>query len=186
MRQFVKSKRKHLEPQWWASASDAILKNLVETPAFKEANLVACYLDVRGEVGTGGVFDCCWAAGKDVCVPAHDDSVNGYSMAMIDAGTPLVKGNMGIDEPVDPEWADCNAVDLFLVPGLAFGSRGGRVGYGGGYYDRLMKDTGGTKAALAFDFQVHDEVPVETYDILVNMILTETRILSVTRPLRKE
>ena len=180
LRKIVRGKRKGLTQEWWAAKSDAILQDLIQVPAFKEAKLVACYLDVRAEVGTRGVLERCWAEGKDVCVPAHDESVAGYSMAMIDSETKMTIGNMGIDEPAEPSWVAGNAVDLFLVPGLAFDDRGGRVGYGGGYYDRLMSGTGGVKAALAFDFQVFDEVPVETYDILLNMIITETRVLSVT------
>jgi len=78
---------------------------------------------------------------------------------------------------VPPENADPKSVDLFIVPGLAFDRQGHRLGRGGGFYDRLLKDVTVPKIALAFEFQVLAEVPYTSYDVLMTMVITETRIV---------
>jgi 5-formyltetrahydrofolate cyclo-ligase len=68
-----------------------------------------------------------------------------------------------------------NRLDLVLVPGVAFDARGGRLGRGKGFYDRLLSAVNGTKCGVAFDEQIVDAVPVGPLDVLVNCILTPTR-----------
>ncbi|MBP9903534.1 MAG: 5-formyltetrahydrofolate cyclo-ligase, partial [Verrucomicrobia bacterium] len=68
-----------------------------------------------------------------------------------------------------------NRLDLVLVPGVAFDPRGGRLGRGQGYYDRLLAGVRGTKCGVAFDEQIVDAVPVGPLDIRLNCILTPTR-----------
>ena len=91
----------------------------------------------------------------------------------------MISGMMNIDEPADPVWVDADDIDMFLVPGLAFDVHGGRIGYGGGCYDGIMKGRNGLKVALAYDFQLFDEVPVEEHDVFVNVIITETKVLAI-------
>jgi len=80
---------------------------------------------------------------------------------------------------VPPERTQAKTADLFIVPGLAFDLHGHRVGRGGGFYDRLLKDVSAPKIALAFDFQVLAEVPHTLYDISMTTIVTEKRIISL-------
>jgi 5-formyltetrahydrofolate cyclo-ligase len=180
LRELVVWQRTELTTEWLAEASGAVLENLVVQSAFEEASFVACYLDVDSEVRTSGILERCWADGKTVCVPAYDAAMESFRMAQIRVDTEMINGQMNISEPAHPRWIDVGDVDLFLVPGLAFDAKGGRVGYGGGCYDRIMSGARGVKAALAFDFQVFEQVPVEEHDILLNMIITETRIITVS------
>lgn len=98
-----------------------------------------------------------------------------YAIGSVDD---LVEGERGLREP-DP--ARCAAVDggfdLILVPGLAFDRRGGRVGYGAGFYDRFLATTAATKVALAYSLQLFDAVPVEPHDHAVDRILTESETI---------
>ncbi len=180
LRDFITKERAGFTEEWLAEASGAVLANLVVQSAFVDALVVACYLDVGAEVKTFGIMERCRVDGKSICVPAYDNVMKIYRMAHMDANTELTRGQMNINEPSDPVWMDAGDVDLFLVPGLAFDDKGGRVGYGGGCYDRIMSGAGGVKAALTFDFQVFEQVPVEEHDILLNMIITETRIITVS------
>ena len=70
-----------------------------------------------------------------------------------------------------------NRLDLVLVPGVAFDARGGRLGRGKGFYDRLLAAVRGTKCGVAFDEQIVDAVPNGPLDIRLNCILTPTRLI---------
>jgi len=93
--------------------------------------------------------------------------------------TELEPGVFGIREPVPSRCApvSLDAVDFVLVPGVVFDARGGRIGHGAGYYDRLLARCGpGTRlVAAAFEVQVVDEVPMEPHDRRVDLVVTELR-----------
>jgi 5-formyltetrahydrofolate cyclo-ligase len=91
----------------------------------------------------------------------------------------LKKGYFGIDEPVTTELADDKEA-LIIVPGVAFDERGFRVGYGKGYYDRFLnKHSDYTKIALAYEMQILTEIPNDEYDVAMNRIITEERIINM-------
>ena len=93
-------------------------------------------------------------------------------------GMDLEEGRFGILEPVEKRWIGSDGLDLVVVPGMAFGLSCGRVGYGGGYYDRILKARPGVfKAALAFEFQVFEKVPNNDLDVSMDAVFTETRII---------
>ena len=92
--------------------------------------------------------------------------------------TNLKEDKYGILEPTkDIEAMNKNELDLVIMPGLAFDTNGGRLGYGGGYYDKYLQKIAGnlSKVALAYDFQIVQEVPKEEHDIKVDYIITEKR-----------
>ncbi len=84
----------------------------------------------------------------------------------------LVKGKYNIPEPTGAK----TEVDTIIVPGSVFDSYGYRIGYGGGYYDKYMKEHH-LKIGVCFDFQVIDELPKEVHDVRLDWLVTEKRIL---------
>ena len=92
----------------------------------------------------------------------------------------LATGKFGILEPKPGavRLTALDRIDAVLVPGLAFDETGNRLGRGLGHFDRLLRQTSGAKIALAFDFQVLDEVPAETHDARMDFIVTETRVVN--------
>ena len=94
-------------------------------------------------------------------------------------------GYRGIPEPAAelPRVA-IEDVDWVLVPGVAFDIHGRRLGYGGGYYDRLLAllRPGVLRVAGAFDLQVVAQVPAAPHDLIVDVIVTESRMLTIARP----
>lgn len=144
---------------------------------FAEASAVACYMALGREVQVDAIVRRCRADGKAVAVPAWRREAGRYGLARLDGDTPLAAGGLGILEPASPEWID--SVDMVVVPGIAFDPGGGRLGYGGGWYDRLFAELGPGPAriAVAFDFQVVARVPVEASDELVDAVVTEKRLL---------
>jgi 5-formyltetrahydrofolate cyclo-ligase len=93
-------------------------------------------------------------------------------------------GPFGIPQPrYDLQALGADEIDVILIPGVVFGVRGERLGRGAGYYDRFL--SGGSKAlrvGIAFDFQVvSDPVPQEAWDAPMDAIVTESRILEITK-----
>ena len=89
-------------------------------------------------------------------------------------------GFKGIPEPTTDACVKIEDVDIVIVPGVAFSADGARIGYGGGYYDRLLTWIKGTVpiVALAYEEQIFDELPAEGHDIGMDSIITPERIIS--------
>ena len=98
----------------------------------------------------------------------------------------LAPGTLGILEPKpelreqDQRRAEVQELDLLVIPGLAFDRQGGRLGYGKGYFDRLLPGArpDALLAAVAFECQLFDAVPMQPYDVRVDAVITESRHLS--------
>jgi 5-formyltetrahydrofolate cyclo-ligase len=87
----------------------------------------------------------------------------------------LEPGFKGIPEPVEAcERVGPEAVDLVIVPGVAFDVRSGRLGYGGGFYDRFLASCRAPRIAVAFSMQIVDGVPCDEHDLPVDVVVTET------------
>ncbi|MFC1549356.1 5-formyltetrahydrofolate cyclo-ligase, partial [Nitrospirota bacterium] len=88
-------------------------------------------------------------------------------------------GFKGIPEPTTETCVRVEDVDIVIVPGVAFSEDGARIGYGGGYYDRLLRRVKGTVpiVALAYEQQLFDELTVEEHDISMDMIITPERTI---------
>ena len=74
--------------------------------------------------------------------------------------------------------ASVSDIDLIIVPGIAFDERCNRCGFGKGYYDRLLSESKAVKIGLCYDFQVVDELECDEYDIAMDMVITERRIIN--------
>jgi 5-formyltetrahydrofolate cyclo-ligase len=124
------------------------------------------------------------AAGKTVAAPRVDDAKRMLELyAIADAERDVVSSPQGIPEPA-PHCLPIarERIDFVVVPGLAFDWDLNRLGYGGGYYDRLLPLlSGAARVAGAFDLQIVPEVPVGPNDIAIDAVVTESREIPVTR-----
>lgn len=158
-----------------------IYKNLTGLREYRSAASVMLFASFRSEVNTFSIIREALKDGKAVSLPRvaiNRGEIKTYRIRSLEE---LEEGYMGIQEPPADREREVPAeeVNLILIPGVAFDARGGRLGYGGGYYDRL---TGRMTArpgliALAFEEQVIDEVPVASHDIRVNRIVTDKRVI---------
>jgi 5-formyltetrahydrofolate cyclo-ligase len=171
------ARRKAIDPAWAASASVAVQDRVMELTAFVGASTVGCYMAVGAEVRTDAIVEECRRAGKTVAVPVWRRETGSYGMARLEHGAAMARGPLGIHEPASPELVE--TVELILVPGVAFDPAGGRLGRGGGYYDRILAALGDVpvRIGMAFDFQVVSRVPVDRHDERVDAVVTETRCL---------
>ena len=158
--------------------SRRIQKKLFEHAAFRKAGVVCFFVALPVEVNTRPMIEESLKLGKKVLVPLADLENKELKLYEIrDLGKDLVPGSLGILEPRPDRarLADAKETDCVIVPGLAFGTTGERLGRGAGFYDRFLSGlpAGTPKIALAFSFQVFPKIPQETHDHIVDFILTE-------------
>jgi 5-formyltetrahydrofolate cyclo-ligase len=164
--------------------SAAIWERLSVMPEFAGATRLFLYISTMKEVDTHGLIRQLLAMGRELSVPCFETATQRYVVsALHDFDADLAAGKFGILEPTPMAIRPVASaeIDVTLVPGLAFDETGNRLGRGLGYFDRLLRQTGGVKIALAFDFQVLDEVPAEVHDFCMDFIVTETRVMKTKR-----
>ena len=169
-----------------AAASQAIAARVVALPEFAAAPAIVLTLPFRSEWDTQLVAQAALAAGKALMVPRVDAAARILTLHRIESLSDAVvaSGYRGIPEPrADTPHAAPHDVALALVPGVAFDAAGRRLGYGGGYYDRLLPllPRGAPRIAGAFDVQLVDAVPFAAHDLAVDTIVTPTRIIRARR-----
>ena len=122
-------------------------------------------------------------SGKRVLLPKVDRENKMLRLYEIKDIGELSPGYMGIPEPslTDERMMSPEDVDLVVIPGVAYDSAGNRIGYGGGYYDRLLSQTEKKLlvVAPAFEEQIVDQIPAEEHDVKVDIIVTDKRILRI-------
>jgi 5-formyltetrahydrofolate cyclo-ligase len=163
--------------------SRAICERFMAMPEYANSKTVMFYIDVRAEVRTRHSLPAALTSGKTIVVPWCNDKGELELYRLADMSE-LAVGMYKILEP-KPELRglpekQCRAEDLdvVMVPGVAFDRRGGRMGHGKGYYDKLLQharpDT--PLVALAFECQFFPEIPVAPHDIFMDKIITEAAV----------
>lgn len=157
--------------------SRAITRRVVALPSFQSAKTVLAFSSIRREVRTDGIMQAAWTTGKDVALPRVVEQE--LHLHLVGEETELEEGSFGVQEPPeDAPKMPPSAIDFALIPALAVDPRGHRIGYGGGFYDRLLPLLDNAySCALAFDFQLIVEVPDLPLDIPVRLIVTDDRLI---------
>ncbi len=178
LREGVLARVDALGPAARARAARRIVEAIVALPSFRDARTVLLTLSFRNEWQTRPLLEAAGAAGKRVALPRVDATARTLSLCEVRSlARDVAAGFHGIDEPL----AHCEpvappAVDWVLVPGVAFDAERQRLGYGGGYYDRLLPTlVGATRVAGAFDVQIVDRVPAAPHDQRVDVLVSESR-----------
>ena len=179
LRAKMRETRRSLTADEVTEKSAAIARSLLDIAAVKDAKTVCVYISAFKEPDTRGIINALLAAGKRVAVPVTDEENVTLSLSYIDSTSALAHGAYGIYEPTVIKRADENDMDVIITPGLAFDKRGGRMGFGKGYYDRLFEKTNALRIALCYDFQLLDEIPTEPHDAPMDIIVTEKRVLVI-------
>jgi len=185
MRQSVRAERDAMPAAARVAASASIVGRMLARADFSGAKTVLVTLPFRNEWDTRALVRAALDAGKIVAAPRVDDATRMLELrAISDPERDVGPSPQGIPEPLShcPPIAR-DAIDFVVVPGLAFDPEGHRLGYGGGFYDRLLPllSPRAARVAGAFDLQVVPQVPVGPNDIPVDAIVTESRELSVRR-----
>jgi 5-formyltetrahydrofolate cyclo-ligase len=158
-----------------ANASARVNQQLRELEFENQWNSIAAYLATDEELNVDDFLSWLLARGKSIYVPRGDDFA-----ALIKWET-IQKGRFGVREPQNAGIAGITEWEklVFLVPGLAFDQCGGRLGFGGGWYDRaLARFPQAFKIGVAFDFQIVNNVPREAHDVLMDAIITPSAFMN--------
>ncbi|MFC1498852.1 5-formyltetrahydrofolate cyclo-ligase [Verrucomicrobiota bacterium] len=181
IRTFIKKQREELARNWVEEHSRLVQERLVNLPELFKADIVGCYLAVGMEVETKLILKECWQAGKTVCVPAYNKAVGRYDLVRLEKGMHLEEGPFKVPQPIKREYVSGGEIGFMVVPGVAFDSSGGRIGHGGGYYDRILEGhRTACRMALAFEFQMLEQVPMEEHDVRMDMIVTEKHVVRIS------
>lgn len=177
VRSQMRAVRAALPPSARDARSQEIAKRVLALPELAGAKTVLAFASIRNEVHTGPIIRALRSAGKRIALPRVIE--DGLGLHLIEPDTVLVDGAFSVPEP--PKGApriEPFDVDFALVPALAVDARGYRIGYGGGYYDKLLPALPSACAcAVVYDFQLIAEVPEEPFDAAVDLIVTDARVI---------
>ena len=175
LRKQMKARLKVMTKEEKESLDHEICERVLNLPEIAEAKQIYAYMALNWETGTEEILARFWQRGILVALP----KVLGSEMEYFEVSSraDLDEGAFHILEPKESckkvFWPDA----VMLVPGLAFSKDGRRLGKGGGYYDKfLMKEPEHKTIALAYEFQMTEEIPAEEHDKPVDLVLTESGI----------
>lgn len=165
-----------------------IVQKILLLEEIAKAETLFLYVDFRSEVKTSFLISKLLQLSKRVLVPVTlVQEKKLLPIAISDPEKDLVPGFCSILEPCreirQSRVVAASEVDVILVPGSVFDEHGGRLGYGGGYYDRFMAYDApqARRIGLAFELQIVDRLSLQPHDELLDLIVTEKRIIKNSR-----
>ena len=172
IRKQMREEKRMMAPWEKICKSEAVMEELERMPEFQRAEVVLLYWSMDDEVQTHSFVER-WYGQKTVLLPC----VAGDNLLLRQYKGPasMTPGEQfGILEPTGEVWTDLDAVQLIVVPGVAFDEHNNRMGRGRGFYDRLLKLTPrALKVGVAYTFQVLSEIPVDPFDVPMDAVICD-------------
>lgn len=160
--------------------AQAILERVLGLAEYQRATVIHTYVSSKeNEVDTRELIHISLEQGKQVVVPVVERGVETMGHAVLVGMDELVNGPMGLVQP-NPRMAtwldDAGAIDMVVVPGVAFDRRGHRIGFGGGFYDRFLATVSCAKVGLCYDALVLGAIPDEVHDVAMDIVVAESAV----------
>ncbi len=176
LRRYFKKKRNELSDK--EALSELIIKKLVSTAAYKNADTLLLYYAVSGEVETKALFRKALSDGKRAAFPLCLDGDGHMEFYLVTDENDFVDEMYSIKAP---DKSRCQKLKhtknaICLVPGLSFDKKGYRLGYGKGYYDRYLKSFEGLSVGVCYDSLLSESLPWEQTDEKVSLLITDKQI----------
>lgn len=187
VRSEVLAQRDKLSGEQRREKSRQIAAALLSSEALLSSTTIFIYVSFRSEVETLAIISELLERGKIVTVPLTRVTQKRLDIVRIkNLETDLIPGYCGIPEPhaelAAAATIPTSELDLIVLPGSVFDERGGRYGYGGGYYDRLLAEVPGTlRCGLAYELQIKTKLDLQPHDQLLDHVITEQRIITPPR-----
>jgi len=168
----ILEQRKELADETVRELSEQICNKVKKMQEYIDAEDICMYMPANNEVDVTFLIEDAWSKGKTVWLPKT--AGRRMDFFKFDSMTPLSEGSYKILEPESDIVLEPDEKTLILMPGVAFSMDGGRIGYGGGYYDiYLEQHSTSKKVAVCYDFQIVGELPIEEHDIKPDFIISE-------------
>lgn len=181
LRAFLKKARQELSPDYVNSASESICNKIIASEHYHKAKVILAYLAFGKEVNCDSLIARAIKDGKVVCIPFIVDKES-FVPARLETFDNLVLDRYGIRTVSEPFVKVPQAdIDLVLVPGLAFGQDGSRIGMGAGYYDRFLAISQATTIGLAYRELMQDNLPMDEHDVIVQNVVNEDGLISAIK-----
>jgi len=180
IRSGIQEKRDSLDGSIRQEKSRLIANRLIGLDQYDRSLHMLAYYPFRSEIDTRIIIRDAISRGKKIALPrVGDDNLELFYIKNLEED--LEPGSYDIMEPIPSrcQRAEPSCIDLVIVPGVGFDREHNRLGYGGGFYDRLLNSIPGNapRIALSFDLQVIDKVPVSGHDLKIDMLITESQII---------
>ncbi len=180
IRKDIQDNRDSLDKSSRQEKSFLIAGRLMGLDKYRESSNLLAYYPFRSEIDTRMIIKDALGCGKEVALPRV--GAKGLDLYYIkDLSKDLEPGSYDIMEPIPSRCrpAEPHKMDMVIVPGVGFDRKHNRLGYGGGFYDRLLAGIPRSvpRIALAFDLQVLDEIPVSGHDLKIDILITESQTI---------
>ncbi len=178
IRTSILSLRNQLSQQEWKEKSEKIREKFFTVQKFQQAKIIHTYISSKkNEVDTKEIIHQSLLKKKRIAVPKSDRKKQELLHSEIFSLDELSVGEYGILESRNIRFVNLQEIDLVIIPAVAVTRSGVRLGFGKGYYDKFLQHLKCTRIVLCFDFQIVNEIPQESHDQNVDMIITEKEIM---------
>ena len=182
LRQKYRALRDSFGEEFISKASYSTSNNLQQIEEFVNADTVLLYYPTKNEISPLPIFEICLKMGKTVAFPVCQKESTTLMFKKVTSLDMFSPSSFGIFEPNE----ECEIIiptekTICITPALLFSKDGHRLGYGKGYYDRFLKDFNGISVGFSYSDCVLDFIPHDTYDIPLDMIITESEVLKIAQ-----
>ena len=182
IREEIIDKRNNLILDIKQNYDSLIFEEIINSEIYKKSKKIFTYISFGSEVDTIKLINYSFSNNKEVYVPKINKQTKDMIALKIHNFNNMSVDKWGIIEPKSVDKTNIGTdFDLIIMPGIAFDKQGNRVGYGGGYYDKYISKLNNTSnlLALAYDFQMIQDIESESHDIKVDFILTNKGFIKV-------
>jgi 5-formyltetrahydrofolate cyclo-ligase len=173
IRDEISRKRRYLKEDEKKTFDDSIAKKLTSLKEWKKSKYILIYVSHKNEIKTTDIIKTNIKK-KHIIVPKTHLRFHTLSLHKIKTINDLIKGRYDLLEPhAHTEIISPEEIELAIIPGIAFDLKGHRIGYGKAYYDRLNKHLKCPKIGLAYSFQIVENIPAQSHDIPLDILVTE-------------
>jgi 5-formyltetrahydrofolate cyclo-ligase len=176
------AKRDRLTQKEIEKKSALIKERILLLPEFIQAKRILTYFEKGSEVRTSTLITHMLKESKEVILPITVPKEKRLLLSRIMSLEELQKGPFGIFEPTIMRMVPLDSIELAILPGIVFDLQGNRIGYGGGYFDRLLRELSATFIGLAYEIQIAHSLPHSEEDVRMDKIVTERRVIEINSP----
>lgn len=181
LRMEMLEKRKNHTREEIAQMSSLLVDNLWRMPEVVKAELLMGYLSFGREISLDGFIEQAQAVDKRICVPIiYDAQRSIIKPTLLDDIKAVQTAELGIRIPQERHYVEAAAIDIVLVPGVAFSRSGQRLGMGKGYYDRFLPNTKALRVGICAEYNLLDTLPTDEYDALMDYLVTPNGVIKIT------